>query len=50
MDLESIRRELDEQRRTSFSDGISGEVLPYVARIVGQAGAWHPLCLQGAQR
>lgn len=41
MDLESIRRELDAQRRSLFSDGIAGEVLPHVTRIRGQVGDWH---------
>jgi hypothetical protein len=41
MNLESIRRELDEQRRTLFPDGIVGEVLPQVTRIRGEQGDWH---------
>jgi hypothetical protein len=43
MNLESIRRELDEQRRTLFPDGIVGEVLPQVTRIRGEAGDWHEI-------
>jgi hypothetical protein len=43
MDLQSIRRQLDEQRRTLFPEGIVGEVLPEVTRIRGEAGDWHEI-------
>jgi hypothetical protein len=43
MNLDSVRRQLDQQRRTLFPDGIVGEVLPQVTRIRGEAGDWHEI-------
>lgn len=49
MNLESVRGELDEQRRTLFPDGIVGEVLPQLTRIRGEAGDWHEIAFSSLE-
>jgi hypothetical protein len=43
MDIEAIRHQLDDERRTQLSGGTGVAQLPHVTRVSGEEGSWHEI-------